>query len=333
MLKELCLLNGTSGDERAVREYIIEKIRGKCDYKVDALGSVIAFKKGKKTPDKKVMLCAHMDEVGFIITHITDEGYLKFSPVGGIDAEAVLTRRLSINGKTGVVGAKAVHLMSSDEKESVPKFSDFLLDIGAENKAEAEKYVQPGDYAYFVSDYCEFGDGFVKAKALDDRIGCMLLIELIHSDLEYDTYFCFNVQEEVGLRGAACTSYSVKPDIAVVLESTTAADIEGVSGAERCCVLGNGPVISYMDGRTVYDRELYQKAVRLAENNGIKAQTKTKIAGGNDAGAVQTSAGGCRVAAVSLPCRYIHTGASVVKKSDIEETRRFLKVFLTALYD
>lgn len=333
MLKELCLLNGTSGDERAVREYIIEKIRGKCDYKVDALGSVVAFKKGKKTPDKKVMLCAHMDEVGFIITHITDEGYLKFSPVGGIDAEAVLTRRLSINGKTGVVGAKAVHLMSSDEKESVPKFSDFLLDIGAENKAEAEKYVQPGDYAYFVSDYCEFGDGFVKAKALDDRIGCMLLIELIHSDLEYDTYFCFNVQEEVGLRGAACTSYSVKPDIAVVLESTTAADIEGVSGAERCCVLGNGPVISYMDGRTVYDRELYQKAVRLAENNGIKAQTKTKIAGGNDAGVVQTSAGGCRVAAVSLPCRYIHTGASVVKKSDIEETRRFLKVFLTALYD
>lgn len=333
MLKELCLLNGTSGDERAVREYIIEKIRGKCDYKVDALGSVIAFKKGKKTPDKKVMLCAHMDEVGFIITHITDEGYLKFSPVGGIDAEAVLTRRLSINGKTGVVGAKAVHLMSSDEKESVPKFSDFLIDIGAANKAETEKYVQPGDYAYFVSDYCEFGDGFVKAKALDDRIGCMLLIELIHSDLEYDTYFCFNVQEEVGLRGAACTSYSVKPDIAVVLESTTAADIEGVSGAERCCVLGNGPVISYMDGRTVYDRELYQKAVRLAENNGIKAQTKTKIAGGNDAGAVQTSAGGCRVAAVSLPCRYIHTGASVVKKSDIEETRRFLKVFLTALYD
>ena len=333
MLKELCLLNGTSGDERAVREYIIEKIRGKCDYKVDALGSVVAFKKVKKTPDKKVMLCAHMDEVGFIITHITDEGYLKFSSVGGIDAEAVLTRRLSINGKTGVVGAKAVHLMSSDEKESVPKFSDFLLDIGAENKAEAEKYVQPGDYAYFVSDYCEFGDGFVKAKALDDRIGCMLLIELIHSDLEYDTYFCFNVQEEVGLRGAACTSYSVKPDIAVVLESTTAADIEGVSGAERCCVLGNGPVISYMDGRTVYDRELYQKAVRLAENNGIKAQTKTKIAGGNDAGAVQTSAGGCRVAAVSLPCRYIHTGASVVKKSDIEETRRFLKVFLTALYD
>ena len=325
MLKELCLLNGTSGDERAVREYIIEKIRGKCDYKVDALGSVVAFKKGKKTPDKKVMLCAHMDEVGFIITHITDEGYLKFSPVGGIDAEAVLTRRLSINGKTGVVGAKAVHLMSSDEKESVPKFSDFLLDIGAENKAEAEKYVQPGDYAYFVSDYCEFGDGFVKAKALDDRIGCMLLIELIHSDLEYDTYFCFNVQEEVGLRGAACTSYSVKPDIAVVLESTTAADIEGVSGAERCCVLGNGPVISYMDGRTVYDRELYQKAVRLAENNGIKAQTKTKIAGGNDAGAVQTSAGGCRVAAVSLPCRYIHTGASVVKKKRYRRNKKIFK--------
>lgn len=333
MLKELCLLNGTSGDESAVRNYIIEKISGKCEYKVDALGSIIAFKKGRKTTDKKVMFCAHMDEVGFIITHVTDDGYLKFAPVGGIDAEAVLTRRLNINGKTGIVGAKAVHLMNSDEKENVPKCSDFLIDIGAENKAEAEKYVQPGDYAYFISDYCEFGDGFIKAKALDDRIGCMLLMELIDSDLEYDTYFCFNVQEEVGLRGAACTSYSVQPDIAVVLESTTAADIDGVSGAERCCVLGNGPVISYMDGRTIYDRALYQRAVHIAKENGIKAQTKTKIAGGNDAGAVQTSAGGCRVAAVSLPCRYIHTGASVVKKSDIEETRKFLKLFAAAIYD
>lgn len=333
MLRELCLLNGASGDESAVRDYIIEKIKDSCDFTVDALGSVIAFKKGRKTPDKKVMFCAHMDEVGFIITHITDEGFLKFAPVGGIDADAVLTRRLSINGITGVAGAKAIHLMTGSEKESVPEFKDLLLDIGAENKAEAEKQVQPGDYAYFISDYCEFGNGFIKAKALDDRIGCMLLIEMINSDLEYDAYFCFNAQEEVGLRGAACTAYSVKPDISVIIESTTAADIDGVCAAERCCVLGKGPVISYMDLRTVYDRELYQKSLAAAEKNSIMVQTKTKIAGGNDAGAVQTSAGGCRVAAVSLPCRYIHTGASVVKKSDIEETRRFFKVFAQSLYD
>lgn len=333
MLRELCLLNGTSGDEKAVRDFIIDKIKGKCEFKVDALGSIIAFKKGRKTPSKKVMLCAHMDEVGFIITHITDDGYMKFAPVGGIEPEAVLTRRLSVNGKIGVTGSKAVHLMSKSEKDSAPEFSGFLLDIGAADKNEAEKYVSEGDFAYFVSDYCEFGDGYIKAKALDDRIGCMLLIELISSDLEYDTYFCFNVQEEVGLRGSACTSYTVQPDIAVVLESTTAADIDGVTGAERCCLLGKGPVVSYMDGRTVYDRELYSKAFDTAKGNSISIQTKTKIAGGNDAGAIQNSAGGCRVCAVSLPCRYIHTGSSVVKKSDIAETRKFLKAFINLLYD
>lgn len=333
MLKELCLLNGTSGDEKAVRDFIIDKIKDKCDFKVDNLGSIIAFKKGKKAPIKKVMLSAHMDEVGFIITHITEEGYLKFAPVGGIEPEAVLTRRISVNGKIGVAGSKAVHLMSKSEKDSAPEFSDFLLDIGAADKNEAEKYVSEGDFAYFVSDYCEFGDGFIKAKALDDRIGCMLLIELINSELEYDTYFCFNVQEEVGLRGSTCTSYTVKPDIAVVLESTTAADIDGVTGAERCCLLGKGPVVSYMDGRTVYDRELYKKAFQTAKENGISIQTKTKIAGGNDAGAIQNSAGGCRVCAVSLPCRYIHTGSSVVKKSDITETRKFLRAFINSIYD
>ena len=279
------------------------------------------------------MLSAHMDEVGFIITSVTEEGYLKFSPVGGIEPEVVLTRRLSVNGITGAVGSKAVHLMSNDEKNSAPQFSDFLLDIGAENKNEAQKFVSPGDFAYFISDYCEFGNGFIKAKALDDRIGCMLLIKLINSSLEYDTYFCFNVQEEVGLRGAQCTAFSVQPDIAVVLESTTAADIEGVQGTERCCLLGGGPVVSYMDGRTIYDRELYAKAVSVAKENGISVQTKTKIAGGNDAGAIQTAAGGCRVCAVSLPCRYIHSGSSVVKKSDIEETEKFLKAFLNILYD
>lgn len=333
MLKELCLLNGTSGDESAVRNFIIDQIKGKCEYKVDALGSVIAFKKGRKAPDKKVMLSAHMDEVGFIITSVTEDGYFKFAPVGGIEPEVVLTRRLNVNGRIGVVGAKAVHLMSSEEKDSAPKFSEFLIDIGANSREEAEKIAVPGDFVYFISDYCEFGNGLLKAKALDDRIGCMLLIELIQGDLEYDTYFCFHVQEEVGLRGAACTAFCVHPDVAVVLESTTASDIDGVHGAERCCVLGHGPVISYMDGRTVYDRELYQKAFKVAKDNGIPVQTKTKIAGGNDAGAIQTAAGGCRVCAVSLPCRYIHSASSVVKKSDIDETRKFLKVFLNLLYD
>lgn len=333
MLKDLCLLNGTSGREDAVRNYIIEKIKDKCEYSVDALGSVIALKKGRKAPDKKVLVAAHTDEVGFIITDITDDGYLRFAPVGGIDAAVVLGRRVDINGIKGVVGAKAVHLLSDDEKKNEPAFDKLAIDIGAADKAEAEKAVSLGDCAYFASDYCEFGDGFIKSKALDDRIGCMLMIELINSDLEYDTYFCFNVQEEVGLRGSGCSAYAVKPDVAVILESTTAADIDGVTGGDKCCVLGKGPVVSFMDGRTIYDQQIFDLAFEVAKENNIKIQTKTKIAGGNDAGAIQKSGAGCRVAAVSLPCRYIHSGSSVVKIGDIEETRRFLPLFLSKLYD
>lgn len=333
MLKNLCLINSASGDEGAIRKYIINEIKDYCDYSVDALGSIIAFKKGNKKPDKKVMLCAHMDEVGFIITDITDDGYLKFSAVGGVDSKVVCSRAVTINNIKGVIGLKPIHLLSDNEKLKAPKYKELCIDIGAKNKEDALKYVHLGDYAYFDSDYYEFKSGFIKSKALDDRIGCMLLIELIKSELAYDTYFAFNVQEEVGLRGAKCTSYAVQADVSVIFEATTAADLCGVEGGERVCVLGNGPVVSFMDGRTIYDKALFNLAMRTALDNDIKIQTKTAIAGGNDAGAVQTSGIGSRVMAISLPCRYIHSAASVVKKSDIEETRKLVKAILPKLYD
>ena len=335
MLKELCLINGTSGDEGKVRDYIITQIKDYCEYSVDNLGSIIAYKKGKKAPKQKISINAHMDEVGFIVTGITDDGYLRFTSVGGIDSRVCLDRIVTVGKKAvkGVIGDKAFHLLSSDEKGSCPSFDDLLIDIGATSKDEAEQYVSLGDFAYFYSDYVELGNGYIKAKALDDRIGCMLMIELIKSELEYDTVFCFNVQEEVGLRGSKCTSYAVDADIAIVLESTTAADLDGVSGANRVCVLGDGPVISFMDNRTIYDRELFELGFAVAKENNIPAQTKTAVAGGNDAGAIQTSGDGAKVMAISLPTRYIHSGASVVKASDIDETRRLLKALLPKLTD
>lgn len=335
MLKELCLINGTSGDEGKVRDYIITQINDYCEYSVDNLGSIIAYKKGKKAPKQKISINAHMDEVGFIVTGITDDGYLRFASVGGIDCRVCLDRIVTVGKKAvkGVIGDKAFHLLSSDEKDKCPSFDDLLIDIGATSKDEAEQYVSLGDFAYFDCDYVELGNGYIKAKALDDRIGCMLMVELIKSELEYDTVFCFNVQEEVGLRGSKCTSYAVDADIAIVLESTTAADLDGVSGANRVCVLGDGPVISFMDNRTIYDRELFELGFTVAKENNIPAQTKTAVAGGNDAGAIQTSGDGARVMAISLPTRYIHSGASVVKASDIDETRRLLKALLPKLTD
>jgi len=333
MLKNLCLLNGTSGDEKSVRDFIIQQIDGHCRYKIDNLGSIIAFKEGKRKPDKKVMLAAHMDEVGFIITGIDDDGYLSFSAVGGIDPKVVAGRVLNINGIKGVIGLKPIHLLSDEEKKAPLSFKSMRIDIGAKNKAQVLENINLGDFAYFESEYYEFGNSLIKSKALDDRIGCMLMIELIQSELEYDTYFCFNVQEEVGLRGSACTSYDVQSDISIVLEATTAADLSGVTGADKVCSLGSGPVVSFMDGRTIYDRELYNLAMNIAADNGIKVQTKTAVAGGNDAGAIQTSGKGSKVLAISLPCRYIHSGASVVNENDIVETRKLIKALLNKIYD
>lgn len=331
MLKELCLINGASGDESRVRDYIIDKIKNKTEYIVDALGSIIAFC-GHSGAGPVVSINAHMDEVGFIITGITDDGYLGFSSVGGIDPRVCLDRVVKTEkGVVGVIGDKAFHLLDSDEKSKCPSFDKLLIDIGASSKDEAEKLVSLGDFAYFESDYVEFGNGYIKAKALDDRIGCMLMLDLIENGT--NGVYCFNVQEEVGLRGAKCTAETVGADIAIVLEATTAADLDGVSGADRVCVLGNGPVVSFMDGRTIYDKELYNLAMDTAKEKGIPVQTKTAIAGGNDAGSIQTAAGGTRVIAISLPCRYIHSGACVVKKSDIDATKKIIKELLAKLYD
>lgn len=326
-LEKLCTLNGISGDETAVRDYICSQIYGKCEYSIDALGNIIAFKKGRKTADKKLLLDAHMDEVGFIVTYIKSDGTLSFAPVGGIDASVVTGRHVKVgkNQLNGVIGSKAVHNLSADEKDTPPSFKGLYIDIGAKDREDAEKYVQLGDSICFDSEYISFGDDKIKCKAIDDRAGCAILLDLINSELEYDTYFSFSVQEEVGLRGAKTAAFAVNPDFAIVVETTTAADICGVSNEKRVCELGKGAVVSFMDRSTVYDRELYQLAFTVASEKNIPCQTKTMIAGGNNSGAVHVSGNGVRTLAVSAPCRYLHSPSCVVKYSDVVACENLIK--------
>ena len=321
MLNELCNLNGISGREHAVRDYIISHLPSDAEYRIDPLGSLIVYKKGKAEPKNKVMLDAHMDEVGFIITYITDDGYLKFTTVGGIDERVIFGRAVKVGKELipGVIGGKAIHQTTSEERGKLPSVEDMYIDIGASSKKEALSHVSLGDAVYFDSCYREFGDGFIKAKAIDDRVGCEILLRLINSDLPYSATFCFSVQEEIGTRGAAAAAYSVAPDFAIVVEGTTAADISGVPDEKKVCRLGGGAVVSFMDRGTVYDSELYKKAFEIAEKNGIGCQTKTVVAGGNNASAIHKAAGGIKTLAVSVPCRYIHSGSSVAKKEDIED--------------
>ena len=334
-LKELCLLNGISGDESCVREYIIEKIRDKCDYSVDNLGNITAFRKGKKTPEKKLMIAAHMDEVGLIVTSVRSDGALTFETVGGIDSAVIIGKRVKIgkNGLSGVVGSKAIHKLSAEEREKAPKISDLYIDFGAADKAAAEKYVSAGECVYFDSEFMEFGNNRIKSKAIDDRAGCALMLRLIEEEPEYDTFFVFNVQEEIGLRGSTVSAFSLQPDIAIVLEATTAADIDGADGAAKVCTINGGPVVSFMDRSTMYDKELYKTAFETAKENGIKCQTKSMIAGGNDSGAIHISGKGVRTIAVSLPCRYLHSPSCVISKQDFDDAYRLVKLMMKRVLD
>ncbi|NMP37751.1 MAG: M42 family metallopeptidase [Clostridiales bacterium] len=332
-LKALCSLEGISGNEGKVREYIISRIDGKAEYSVDPLGNLIVFKKGKKASKNKVMLDAHTDEVGLIITCVTDDGLLKFDTVGGINPSVLLGRAVRVgSGEAGgVIGVKPVHLLKESEENTLPEISDMYIDIGAADKADALRHVSAGDIAFFDSELIEFGDSKIKARALDDRVGCAVMIKLIESDLEYDAWFSFSSQEEVGTRGATAAAFTIAPDYAIVLETTTAADIIDVPAESRVCLLGNGPAVSFMDRSTVYDKELFNTAFRVAAENGIKCQPKTMVAGGNDAGAIHKSRGGVKTVTLSTPCRYLHSPSCVIDFNDAEDTLRLAGALLTEL--
>lgn len=321
-LKTLCSLPGASGREDAVRAYLIERIGKHAEYEVDALGNLLVHKRGAQRAKKKVMLAAHMDEVSLIVTYITEDGYLKFSPVGGIDPRVLFGRGVFVGEQNvpGVVGGMPVHLLEKDELKKIPDFEKLYIDIGAASAAQAEEMVRLGDIAYFDSAFVTFGDRLIKAKALDDRAGCAILLEMIENEQPYDMEFAFTVQEEVGLRGAGAAAYQLEPDYAIVVETTTAADIAGVAPHKRVCTLGKGAVVSFMDKSTLYDRKLSDFAFSLAERKNIRCQTKTLVAGGNDAGAIHKSRGGIKTIAVSVPCRYLHSPSCVIQEGDLYDT-------------
>lgn len=330
-LKTLCMLNSTSGDEKEVCDFIISQLPDDCDYVVDPMGNLIVNKKGEIEPENKVALFAHMDEVGFIVTYITDDGFVNVDSVGGIDDSALFGKKLTINNCVGIAGAKAIHQCSGDEAKKIPEISNISVDFGFESREEAEKYISLGDCGYFKSDFIEFGKDMIKSKALDDRLGCEIMLELLEEKSKIDYTCVFTVQEEVGTRGATVSAYTVKPDYAIVIETTTASDIPDTPENKKVCYVGKGAVVSFMDRGTIYNKALYKKAREIADKNHIPNQTKTVVAGGNDASAIHKSAGGVKTVAVSLPCRYIHSSASVGSKGDMEAVKALTKALLEEL--
>lgn len=333
-LQKLSSINGVSGFESEVAAYIRKELEGSTSVEsivTDRLGNCIVQLKGQQPAAHRLVMAAHMDEVGGIITGITDDGYLRFDAVGGVMPSVMYARCVTVNGHVGVIGGKAIHQCKDKEKTTVPSLADMRVDIGANSREEAEAIVSPGDAVYFIGEYTPLCGNRFKAKALDDRVGCALLLQLAKTQPKYDVTLIFTVQEEVGLRGAAVAANATQPDYAVIIDATTAADTVGVAADKQVCCVGSGPVVSFMDRRTLYDHSLYTHIMGLAKENHIPAQTKTTVAGGNDAGAFQTAGSGVKVAAVSLPCRYIHSPSCVLDTADVDNTYRLLELLMNTL--
>ncbi|TGE33511.1 M42 family metallopeptidase [Desulfosporosinus sp. Sb-LF] len=317
LLKSLSELNGTSGAERLVRDFLRQQIEPYVDSVIiDKMGNLIATKNGHR-PGPKIMITAHMDEVALMIVEITSDGFLKFRPVGGIDPRILVSKPVLINETIiGVIGAKAIHLQKPAERQKALPLDQLYIDIGAKSKEEASSKVKLGDYAYFMTKCESFGEGLYKGKAFDDRVGCAILVELLKKDYDFPLVAAFTVQEEVGLRGAKVAAYHISPDFAIVLEGTVAADVSDREEEGWVTEVGKGPACSLMDRATLYTPKHIQWVTDIARQMGIPLQFRRGSSGGNDAGSIHVSKIGIPTVVLSVPCRYIHSCASVISEKD-----------------
>ncbi|SEJ75802.1 endoglucanase [Cyclobacterium xiamenense] len=334
LLKQICELPGAPGFEKRIRDFILSEVRGLVDdLTVDNLGNVIAVKKGKRNPEnKRVMVAAHMDEIGFIVTHIDENGFLRFHPLGGFDPKTLTAQRVLIHGKKdliGVMGSKPIHVMTSEEKTKLPKLTDYFIDLGMD-KAEVEKWVQVGDPITRERELVEMGN-CVNCKSIDNRIAVFILLETLR-ELEspaYDVYATFTVQEEVGLRGAQVSAHHINPDFGIALDTTIAFDLPGAAAHEKITELGKGTAIKIMDSSAICDYRMVQFMKETASKNNIPFQTEILTAGGTDTAGVQRMGKqGAIAGAISIPTRHLHQVIEMANKADVAGSIRLLRACL-----
>jgi endoglucanase len=326
LLEKLSNANAVSGDEGEVRTIVLEQVRPLVDeIKVDALGNVLAVRKARQPGSLRVMLAAHMDEIGFMLTSDGEDGLFSFGLVGGID-ERILPGKPVTVGKDhipGVIGAKPIHLQEEGEEERAIPVESLKIDLGPNGESKAKK----GDRATFATMFQRVGPSLI-GKALDNRLGVATIIELLrHAPDSIELIGAFTVQEEIGLRGARVAAYAVNPDLAIAIDSTPAYDLPLWDGSENTVYntrLGAGPAIYLADSSTLSDPRIIQHLVRSAEAEGIPYQFRQPGGGGTDAGAIHKQRAGIPSVSVSVPGRYAHTPALVVRLEDWQNTLRLL---------
>lgn len=342
LLVDLCQRFGPTGFEDEVADAIIEQLGDDCDKIVkDSFGNVYALVKGEGQAElDRVMISSHMDEVGFMITSIDEDGYIKFANLGGIDPKVLYGKQVTLGNEkkriNGVIAAKAIHHKRREDRFSVTPVKEMYIDIGAKDGDEVREYVSVGDFGVFNSDFVFFGSDnkFAKGKAIDDRAGCCAMIEVIRKlreenvKLPYDVYFCFTVREEVGLSGARVAAERVKPKKAIILETTAIGDIAGAPDHKRVANVGDGGVVSLMDRSTIYNTDFVNFTLDTAKTHNIKAQVKRYVSGGNDAGHIHKSGEGVKCVAISMGTRYLHSPACVASMEDYESIRELVFAML-----
>jgi endoglucanase len=331
-LEQLCLLAGVSSREEPVRQAVYQRAAVYADQlRVDAMGNLIAFKRGvSRGPG--LMLTAHLDELGVMVTDITEEGYLKFDPVGEVDCRALIGKRVYLGKEQvpGIFGMKPIHLTTREERKCYPKTDSLYIDIGGKPSKEGACPVARGDVGVFASEYLEFGDGLVKSRALSSRVGCEVLLELLAQPLAVDCTFVFTVQKEVGARGAFGAAFSVAPELVLTIDGATANDLPEVEEGQQGCRLRRGVVLHRADQGTLYDRKTFERLRSLAQSENLPWQLSEQMEGRTDAMAAQRRGTGCRAAALSFPVRYCHTPAGVAAKEDIQALERLTASFVAS---
>ncbi len=331
LLKKLSELPGVSGREDKIRTLIRDELEKAADrIKVDKSGNVIAHKEG--TGEKKLMLCAHMDEIGFLVKHIDENGFIRLREVGGFDPRVLPARRVTVHGSekiNGITGIKPLHIMSDEEKKKEIKIKNLFVDTGRQVE-EVKNKVSLGDMVTYQTDFKPLGEDTFSGKCLDDRLGVYTMMEVFKNieSPEVDLYAVASVQEEVGLRGAKVSSFGIEPDIGLALDVTVANDIPGGGGQDQVTEIGEGAAIKIMDSVTISNHKLVTFLRELAEENEINHQMEILPGGGTDAGAIERSRSGIPVGGVSTPIRYAHSGLELAKKADMEASIELIKCFV-----
>ena len=332
-LREICETPGAPGYEQRIRALVIKELQGLGELSIDNMGNITLFRKGKL--DKKVMVAAHMDEIGFMVTHIDDQGFIRFTTLGGFDPKTLTAQRVIIHGTEdvlGVMGSKPIHLMSPDEREKPPKLSDFFIDTGLPAE-EVKRKIQIGNTVTRERSLIEMGS-CVNCKSLDNRISVYILIETLRrlKEIPYDLYAVFTVQEEVGIRGAQVATLNIQPDFGFGLDTTIAFDVPGAKEHEKVTSLGKGTGIKVMDTSVICDPRMVEFLKSTAAKHNILWQPEILTGGGTDTSGIQRmTAGGAIAGAISIPTRHIHQVIEMVHKDDVEASVNLLKTAIEEL--